>query len=151
MIGNIGKWDFPFDFEQNGFPFGSKSKDKLSPRAYPIHCEKRWKYSFLSVKQSCILGHYFPVFFTNIFNNVVSIQFWPSFFYHTIFIYLLFYHTKKTDISTTEFIFMIQKAMLLFELLSFWFWEMQHRIIAIMWTSEIPSLRLVVLKLKKHF
>ena len=39
---------FPFDFEPNGFPFGSKSKGKLSPRSYPIECERKWKYSFLS-------------------------------------------------------------------------------------------------------
>ena len=25
---------FPFDFGPNGFPFGSKSKVKLSPRSY---------------------------------------------------------------------------------------------------------------------
>ena len=40
----------PFDFEPNGFPFGSKSKRKLSPRSYPIQCERKWKYSFLSVR-----------------------------------------------------------------------------------------------------
>ena len=38
---------FPFDFDPNGIPFGSKSKGKLSPRSYPIQCER--KYSFLSV------------------------------------------------------------------------------------------------------
>ena len=27
---------FPFDFEANGIPFGSKSKGELSPRSYPI-------------------------------------------------------------------------------------------------------------------
>ena len=31
--------NFPFDFEPNGNPFGSKSKGKLSPRSYPIQCE----------------------------------------------------------------------------------------------------------------
>ena len=36
---------FSFDFEPNG----SKSNGKLSPRAYPIQCESKWKYSFLSV------------------------------------------------------------------------------------------------------
>ena len=41
---------FPFDFEPNGFPFGSKSKRKLSPRSYPIQFERKWKYSFLSVE-----------------------------------------------------------------------------------------------------
>ena len=40
---------FPFDFEPNGFSFGLKSKWKLSPRSYPIQCERKWKYSFLSV------------------------------------------------------------------------------------------------------
>ena len=40
---------FPFDFEPNGIPFGSKSKRKLSPQPYPSQCEKKWKYSFLSV------------------------------------------------------------------------------------------------------
>ena len=40
---------FPFDFEPNGIPFGVKSKGKLSPRSYPIQCESKWNYSFLSV------------------------------------------------------------------------------------------------------
>ena len=40
---------FPFNFEPNGNPFGSKSNVKLSPRSYPIQCERKWKYSFLSV------------------------------------------------------------------------------------------------------
>ena len=40
---------FPFDFEPNGNPFGSKSKRKLSPRSYPIQCEMKWNKSFLSV------------------------------------------------------------------------------------------------------
>ena len=39
---------FPFDFAPNGYPFGSKSKGKLSPRSYPIQCERKWKHSFLS-------------------------------------------------------------------------------------------------------
>jgi len=41
---------FLIDFEPNGFSFGSKSKGKLSPRSYPIQCESKWKYSFLSVE-----------------------------------------------------------------------------------------------------
>ena len=40
---------FPYDFEPNGIPFGSKSKGKLSPRSYPIPFERKWKYSFLGV------------------------------------------------------------------------------------------------------
>ena len=39
---------FPFDFEPNRNPFGSKSKGKLSPRSYLIQFERKWKYSFLS-------------------------------------------------------------------------------------------------------
>ena len=40
---------FPFDFEPNGNPFGSKSKGKLSPRSFPIQFDRKWKYNFLSV------------------------------------------------------------------------------------------------------
>ena len=40
---------FPFNFEPNGIPFGLKLKGKLSPRSYPIQCEKKWNTSFLSV------------------------------------------------------------------------------------------------------
>ena len=43
---------FPFDFESNGVPFGSKLKAKLSPRPYPIQFERKWKYSSLSVELS---------------------------------------------------------------------------------------------------
>ena len=39
----------PLDFESNGIPFGLKLKGELSPRLYPIQCERKWKYSFLSV------------------------------------------------------------------------------------------------------
>ena len=38
----------PFNFEPNRIPFGSKSKGKLSPRPYPIQCERKWNTSFLS-------------------------------------------------------------------------------------------------------
>ena len=34
---------------RNGFPFGSKSKGKLSPRSYPIPIERKWNTCFLSV------------------------------------------------------------------------------------------------------
>ena len=40
---------FPFDNEPNGIQFGSKSKEKLSPRSYPIECERKLNKSFLSV------------------------------------------------------------------------------------------------------
>ena len=39
---------FPFDFEPNGIPFGSKSNGKLSSRIYPIQFKKKWNASFLS-------------------------------------------------------------------------------------------------------
>ena len=42
---------FPFDIEPNGNPLGSISKGKLSPRSYPIQCERKWKYSFHSVPE----------------------------------------------------------------------------------------------------
>ena len=41
---------FSFNFEPNGILFGSKSKGRLSPRSYPIQFERKWKYSFLSVR-----------------------------------------------------------------------------------------------------
>ena len=40
---------FPFNFEPNGITFVLKSKGKLSPQSCPIQCERKWKYSFLSV------------------------------------------------------------------------------------------------------
>ena len=42
---------FPFDFEPNEIPFGLKFKGILSPRSYSIQCERKRKYSFLSVKR----------------------------------------------------------------------------------------------------
>ena len=39
---------FPFDFEPNENPFGSKSKEKLSPRSYPIQFDRKSNTSFLS-------------------------------------------------------------------------------------------------------
>ena len=44
-------YSFPFGFEPNGIPFGSKSEGKLSPRSYPIQFEMKWEYSFLRAKQ----------------------------------------------------------------------------------------------------
>ena len=46
---------FRLDFEPNGIPFGSKSKGNLSPRSYPIQCERKWDYSFLSVWVKSVL------------------------------------------------------------------------------------------------
>ena len=45
---------FPFDFEPNGIPFGSKSNGSIESQSYPIQCEKKWKYSFLSVAELAI-------------------------------------------------------------------------------------------------
>ena len=43
-------WQFFFRFsEPNGILFGSKLKEKLSPRSYPIQFERKWNNSFLSV------------------------------------------------------------------------------------------------------
>ena len=46
-IWSWGQFSFRFS-EPKGFPFGSKSKGKLSLRSYPIKCERKWKYSFLN-------------------------------------------------------------------------------------------------------
>ena len=44
-------WQFSFRFlNQMEFHLVRKSKGKLSPRSYPIHCERKWKYNFLSVE-----------------------------------------------------------------------------------------------------
>ena len=45
---------FPFEFEPNGTPFGSKSKGKLSPRSYRIQFERKLKHSFLSVQRTIV-------------------------------------------------------------------------------------------------
>ena len=42
---------FPFDFEPNGIPFGSKAREKLSPRSYPVQFERKWDTSFLSASK----------------------------------------------------------------------------------------------------
>ena len=45
---------FTFDFEPNGISFGSKLEGKLSLRSYPIQCENKWKYGFLSAPEKHI-------------------------------------------------------------------------------------------------
>ena len=58
---------FPFDFGTNGFPFGSKLKGKQSPRSFPIQCERKLKYSFLSASRGweggkgVLTGEYFLI------------------------------------------------------------------------------------------
>ena len=51
---------FPFDFEPNGSPFGSKLKGKLSPRSYRIQYERKWNISFLSVHVFALI-HIFTI------------------------------------------------------------------------------------------
>ena len=63
---------FPFDIEPNEIPFGSKSKEKLSPRSYPIQCERKWKYSFLSVSRDTLMGE-FPILFSEQLLEYVSV------------------------------------------------------------------------------
>ena len=48
-MGNDRGDSFPFDFEPNVNPFGSKPKENLSPRPYPIQFESKWNTIFLSV------------------------------------------------------------------------------------------------------
>ena len=55
-MGYVRGENFPFNFEPNGFPFGSKLTGKLSPRSYPIQCERKWKHSFLSVRKLASLA-----------------------------------------------------------------------------------------------
>ena len=43
---------YPSNFEPNGHPFGLKSNGKLSPRSYPMQCERKWKHGFLSAGSS---------------------------------------------------------------------------------------------------
>ena len=45
---------FPFDFEPNGIPFGSKSKGKLSPRSYPIQFERKGKQFCECIASVCV-------------------------------------------------------------------------------------------------
>ena len=49
-------YSFPFKFEPNGVPFGSKSEAKLLPRSYAIQFERNWKYNFLSAKKHDVLA-----------------------------------------------------------------------------------------------
>ena len=60
-MGYVRGDSFPFNFELNGNPFGSKSEEKLSPRTYPIKFERKWNTSFLSAACEHIFleGHQF--------------------------------------------------------------------------------------------
>ena len=59
-FGSTRYWDytektvFPFPLQWMGYVRGdtfyfASFDQNLSPRSYPIHCEMKWKYSFLSV------------------------------------------------------------------------------------------------------
>ena len=72
--------NFPFDFEPNGILFGSESKGILSPRSYPIQCERKFKYSFLSVAHlafmSCMNANLLKieVYFIELFSLYIRIK-----------------------------------------------------------------------------
>ena len=96
-----------FIFEPNGNPFGSKSKRKLSLRSYPIHCERKWKYNFLSVIYNSVeflswiylykfmFGSWFKHFQVHIYFGVLSIYiiwcisfYWIYLFSDCIYLYI---------------------------------------------------------------
>ena len=65
---------FSFDFEPNEIPFGSESKGKLSPRSYPIQCERKWNISFLSVEilqRPCVYREHRPLKPLNPHGNMI--------------------------------------------------------------------------------
>ena len=64
---------FLFNFDPNRFPFGSKSKGKLSPRSYPIQYERKWKSSFLSVHAESSLV-YLTVLLSKQTNPFISVH-----------------------------------------------------------------------------
>ena len=75
-------WQFSFRFWAKLNPFGSKSKGKLSPRSYPIQCERKGKYSFLSV----VWNYNIAVVWCRRSNRFLSID---LFF---IFLFIFFYY-----------------------------------------------------------
>ena len=72
-------WQFSFDFKPNGFPFGSKLKGKLSPRSYPIHFERKCRYSLLIVaSHDSISEIYLEIKSKLDCNNLLSIDLEPN-------------------------------------------------------------------------
>ena len=61
---------FALDFEPNEILFGSKLKGKLSPRSYPIQCERKWNTSFLSAADKCKL--------TMVYSDVSNVKIFAS-------------------------------------------------------------------------
>ena len=54
---------FPFDFKSSGFPFGSKSKGKMSPRSNPIQHERKGNIVFSVWAKSGVVTPLLPVHF----------------------------------------------------------------------------------------
>ena len=52
---------FHFDFEPNGIPFGLKSKGKLSPRSYPIQCDR----NSAGTCSNCFIAYLFARLYSN--------------------------------------------------------------------------------------
>ena len=48
---------FPFDFEPNGIPFGSKSKGTLPPRIYPSRFVRKLKSKFSQCIETGVPRH----------------------------------------------------------------------------------------------
>ena len=64
-------YSFPFDFEPNGIPFGSKSKVKLSPRSDPIQFGRKWNTSFLSADTIFV---YIYIYFAVLYFGSIYLQ-----------------------------------------------------------------------------
>ena len=79
---------FPFNFEPNRNPFGSKSKGKLSPRSYAIQNERKWKHSFLSVRQPQVHGQRYQ---TNFLTHGITKGSCGRIFNKTASYFLIFY------------------------------------------------------------
>ena len=106
---------FPFDFEPNGIPFGSKSKGKLSPRSYsyPIQSERKCKNSFLSVSElhfptiACVMKGPYEQYRSNIIR--VNGLFWNLIFNAS---------TKNTNHSVNNLLIQVSRIIsLLFSLI----------------------------------
>ena len=70
-MGYNRSYSFSFNFEPNGFRFGSKSKEKLWPQLYPIKFGREWNASFLSVLRKFDLSYLTQYFIShlNLFIN----------------------------------------------------------------------------------
>ena len=93
---------FPFDFEPNAIPFGSKSKGKLFQRSYPIQFERKWNPSFsVYCFQIAYPGHYSHIFLHHIRVNIIYILFIIlniCLLYYDLFLLLWAWQTMHTKI-----------------------------------------------------